>query len=90
MIVFSGQVGEGQWPKKNQKVWNLYVQEVGEKLTKQNHKHKHKVSLPYSDLNSTLSSEFKSPMERILDWIICGAKFPISMAVYIQLDVEAG
>ncbi len=35
-------------------------------------------------------SEFKFPMERISDWIICGAKFPISMAVYIQLNVEAG
>jgi hypothetical protein len=34
--------------------------------------------------------EFKSPMERILDWVICGAKFPISMAVYIRLDIEAG
>ncbi|KAF2920852.1 hypothetical protein DAI22_08g243300 [Oryza sativa Japonica Group] len=33
---------------------------------------------------------FKSSMERILDWVVSGAKFPISMAVYIRLDVDAG
>jgi hypothetical protein len=29
-------------------------------------------------------------MERISDWVVCGAKFPISMAVYIRLDIETG
>ncbi len=37
--------------------------------------------------------EFKSSMERISDWVVCGAKFPISMAVLwseFQIGLFAG
>ena len=40
--------------------------------------------------NKILKLNHKRSIRLISNWVVCGAKFPISMVVYIRLDVEAG
>jgi hypothetical protein len=45
-------------------------------------------NLLWNEFQIGLFAGLKSPMERISDWVVCRAKFPISMTVYILLPLS--